>query len=65
MSGFSAADPGRAVVALSWCAGLQRTAPIASHFAEQVDAPHAAIMADFGEPADPDLPLAPDWRDLA
>ena len=36
-----------------------------SHFAEQVDAPHAAIMADFGEPADPDLPLAPDRRDLA
>ncbi|WP_016744524.1 SDR family NAD(P)-dependent oxidoreductase [Rhizorhabdus wittichii] len=35
------------------------------HFAEQVEARHAALMADFGEPADPDLPLAPDWRDLA
>jgi len=35
------------------------------HFAEQVEARHRALMADFGAPADPDLPIAPDWRDLA
>lgn len=35
------------------------------HFAEQVEARHRALMAEFGEPADPALPIAADWRDLA
>ena len=34
-------------------------------FREFVEARHARMMADFGESADPDLPLDPDWRDLA
>jgi 2-hydroxycyclohexanecarboxyl-CoA dehydrogenase len=34
-------------------------------FREFVEARHTRMMADFGESADPDLPLNPDWRDSA
>lgn len=35
------------------------------HFAELVEARHQGLMADFRDAADPDLPIAPHWRDLA
>lgn len=34
-------------------------------FREFVEARHTRMMADFGESADPELPLNPDWRDSA
>ena len=35
------------------------------HFAELVEKRHETLMQDFGEPAGPDLEVAPHWRDLA
>ena len=35
------------------------------HFGELVEERHQAMMVDFGEAADPDLPIPPDWRSLA
>jgi NAD(P)-dependent dehydrogenase (short-subunit alcohol dehydrogenase family) len=35
------------------------------HFRSLVEARHEAILADFGDPADPDLPIPGNWRDLA